>query len=144
MRYLAVFIILSIFFYVPKISYAEGIIPLSILSKDEKRHDFQVLVAKDSISQARGLMFKKKISDDFGMLFDFGEEKEVKMWMKNTYISLDMLFINDLKEIVFIVKETEPLSLKIISAPKKVRYVLEIKGGISSRLGIDPGDKISF
>ena len=144
MKKLFLFIITALFTLDLGSSFAQEAIPLSITAADGTKHDFMVEMANTPEKQALGLMFRKEIPADSGMLFDFGEEKDVRMWMKNTYIPLDMLFINAAKEIIFIVENTTPLSLKIISAPQKSRYVLEIKGGTSKRLDLKEKDKITF
>ncbi len=143
MNRLFLFSVLSVFILLLSLSGALAeTIPLSVLTASGKKYVFTAETAKTAFEQARGLMFRKDLSEDSGMLFDFKEEKEVRMWMKNTYISLDMLFISAAGEIIFIAENTKPLSLTIISAPEKSRYVLEIKGGTSERLGIKVKDKI--
>lgn len=87
-------------------------------------------------------MFRRHLPDDEGMLFDFGEERSVSMWMRNTYISLDMLFADADGVIHRIEARTEPFSEEIIEAGAPTRYVLEVAGGVSRRLGLGPGDRI--
>ncbi|NND49045.1 MAG: DUF192 domain-containing protein, partial [Rhizobiales bacterium] len=70
---------------------AEGLKPLSI-EGGSGAHHFQVEIAVSQAERAKGLMFRRSLAPDRGMLFDFGEEQSVSMWMRNTYISLDMLF----------------------------------------------------
>jgi len=105
---------------------------------------FSVQIADTSKVKEKGLMFVKKMPDNHGMLFTYDTERITNMWMKNTYISLDMLFINGNKEIVKIVKNTIPHSEEIISSSSKVRYILEINGGMSDKLNIKIGDKVRF
>lgn len=87
-------------------------------------------------------MFRLDLPADQGMLFDFAKPVPVAMWMKNTYIPLDMIFIGEEGLIVKIAKDTEPHSLEAISSGQPVRAVLEINGGLSDRLGLGVGDRI--
>lgn len=89
-----------------------------------------------------GLMNRKELAADSGMIFDFENNGVVVMWMKNTLIPLDMLFITAEGRISGIARNAVPLSLERIAAPGPVRYVLEIKGGVAERLGIRPGDRV--
>ncbi len=116
--------------------------PLSIEGGD-KTFAFNVEVATSPKDRSRGLMYRRSLADDAGMLFDFGEEQFVTMWMRNTYVSLDMLFIAEDGTIGHIATETTPLSDTIIPSRVDARFVLEIKAGTSRRLGIQPGDKVS-
>jgi len=106
------------------------------------RHKFQVEIADTNESRARGLMFRETLAPDAGMLFDFQLEREVAFWMKNTLISLDMLFIEASGRIAHIARDTVPLSLELVPSRAKVRYVLEVPAGTAARLGIQPGDVV--
>lgn len=90
----------------------------------------------------RGLMFRDHMAQDEGMLFDFGPPRQVAMWMKNTLIALDMLFIDAKGQIVHIVQRTTPHSQKRITAPQPVRYVLELVAGGAAHWGLAPGDRL--
>jgi uncharacterized membrane protein (UPF0127 family) len=105
--------------------------------------EFQVEIADDERERALGLMFRRSMGEEEGMLFDFGREEPATFWMRNTYISLDMLFIKSDGTIESIAKQTTPLSDKGVPSKGPVRYVLEINGGTSDELGIHPGDKIT-
>jgi uncharacterized membrane protein (UPF0127 family) len=83
------------------------------------------------------------MADDAGMLFDFGRDERASFWMRNTYIPLDMLFIKADGTIESIAERTTPLSERSVPSKGPVRYVLEINGGLSDRLGIEAGDKVS-
>ena len=109
----------------------------------EGRHRFDVEVAETDRQMARGLMFRTELADDAGMLFDYRRPQRIAMWMKNTLIPLDMLFIAEDGSIVRIESWTTPLSLAAISSGGPVRAVIELKGGISERLGIRPGDRVA-
>jgi uncharacterized membrane protein (UPF0127 family) len=107
-----------------------------------KRHAFQVEVMRTDEQRARGLMNRNHLPADRGMLFDFGRTEHVAMWMENTYIPLDMLFIRADGTIARIAERTEPLSRRTIPSGEPVLSVLEINGGISESLGIKPGDRV--
>jgi uncharacterized protein len=117
--------------------------PLAIDTSNNKRLEFEVEFAMTPDQIARGLMFRKSLADDRGMLFDFGPPHRVAMWMHNTYIPLDMLFIRGDGRISQIAANTVPLSDKDIVSNDPVRAVLELRGGITtSQLGIRPGDRV--
>ena len=89
-----------------------------------------------------GLMYRKELPDGKGMLFDFSPEQQISMWMKNTYIPLDMIFIRADGRILRIAENTEPFSTKIISSGGLARGVLEVIGGTAQKYGIQPGDRV--
>lgn len=101
-----------------------------------------VEVARTVDQQAKGLMFRTALSDDQGMLFPHDKPREVSMWMRNTYIPLDMVFIRADGTVHRIAERTEPLSEKIVSSQGEVAAVLELAGGAAERLGLKVGDKI--
>ena len=103
---------------------------------------FDLWLARERPQQTRGLMFVRDLPDDTGMLFIYAEPGRRSMWMKNTYLPLDMLFIREDGTVSSIVANTEPLSLRSISSEEPVTYVLELNAGITERLGIVPGDRI--
>lgn len=105
-------------------------------------HNFKVEVMRSAEERARGLMHRKHLPKDQGMLFDFGGKVTARMWMKNTYIPLDMLFIREDGTISNIARDTVPHSTEVLSSDGYVRYVLEISAGLSRRLGVQPGDQV--
>lgn len=105
---------------------------------------FKVELARTPDQMARGLMFRRQMPADQGMLFIFPEDKVASFWMKNTILPLDMLFIRADGTIVGIHPMAEPYSEKQISSGKPVRMVLEILGGQAARQGIATGDKVTF
>jgi uncharacterized membrane protein (UPF0127 family) len=115
--------------------------PLRIVTA-EGAYDFVVELADDSETRNQGLMYRGELADDTGMLFDFERERRVSMWMKNTLISLDMLFIKANGRIAHIAKNTETESLKSIPSGVPVLAVLEVNAGTADRLRILPGDRI--
>jgi uncharacterized membrane protein (UPF0127 family) len=106
-------------------------------------HVFSVELAKTDADRSRGLMHRKSLPAGRGMLFDFERDQMVTMWMRNTYISLDMIFIRKDGTIARIAENTEPLSERIISSGVPVRAVLEVIAGTSRRLGLAPGDRVA-
>ncbi len=104
---------------------------------------FQVEIADEPSERSRGLMFRREMADNAGMLFDFGAEEPASFWMENTYIPLDMIFIKADGTVESIAERTTPLSRRSVPSQGPVRYVLEINGGLSDELGIKPGDKVS-
>jgi uncharacterized protein len=106
-------------------------------------HVFSVELAVTDEERERGLMFRRSVPEFTGMLFDFKRDQEVSMWMKNTYVSLDMIFIQSDGRIRRIAENTETESLKIIPSGGPVRAVLEVAAGTARKLGIEPGDRIA-
>jgi uncharacterized protein len=116
---------------------------LEIVSKTGV-HVFTVELAETEAQREKGLMFRRKLPEGQGMLFDFHREQEVAMWMQNTYIPLDMVFIRGDGRILRIAEQTEPLSTRIIPSGGPVRAVLEVSGGTARKLGIAPGDRVAY
>jgi uncharacterized membrane protein (UPF0127 family) len=106
-------------------------------------HVFSVELAVTDEQRARGLMFRRELPEGKGMLFDFKRDQDVSMWMENTYVSLDMIFIRADGRIARIAENTEPKSRKVISSGGAVRAVLEVVAGTAKKLGIVAGDKVA-
>ncbi len=106
-------------------------------------HIFSVEMATTDEEKQRGLMYRRELADGKGMLFDFSPEQQISMWMKNTYISLDMIFIRADGRILRIAENTEPESTRIISSGGLARGVLEVPAGTAQKYGIAPGDQVS-
>ncbi|MGX1163952.1 uncharacterized membrane protein (UPF0127 family) [Bradyrhizobium sp. USDA 372] len=115
--------------------------PLEIVTKNGVQV-FSVEMATTAEEKETGLMYRKELADGKGMLFDFNPEQEISMWMKNTYVSLDMIFIRADGRILRIAENTEPLSTKIISSRGPARAVLEVVAGTAQKYGIRPGDRV--
>lgn len=113
-----------------------------ILTGDGKRHRFRIEIVSTPEDRAQGLQGRKRLGLNAGMLFDFGSLQHVFMWMKNTFVSLDMIFIAPDGRIVNIARDTTPESLAIVESAELVRAVLEVPAGTAARLGIKPGDKV--
>jgi uncharacterized membrane protein (UPF0127 family) len=124
------------------VAFAQSLEPLTIVGKDGARRSFQVEVARNEAERAQGLMYRRSMAADHGMLFDFGRVEQVAMWMQNTYLPLDMLFIRADGTIARIAANTEPLSTRTIPSGEPVLGVLELNAGTASRMGIKPGDRI--
>jgi uncharacterized membrane protein (UPF0127 family) len=123
-------------------SQAASFQPLEIVTKNGV-HVFSVEMATTEEEKITGLMYRKELPDGKGMLFDFSPEQPVSMWMKNTYIALDMIFIRADGRILRIAESTEPLSTKIISSGGPAKGVLEVIAGTAQKYGIKPGDRVA-
>ena len=104
---------------------------------------FDVWVADTPQRMSQGLMFVRSLSPQHGMLFVHENPREISMWMKNTYIPLDMVFIDSHGRIQQIVARTTPHSLDTVRSMEPALAVLEIGGGEAQRLGLKPGQKVS-
>lgn len=105
-------------------------------------HEFQVEIANDDASRERGLMFRRFMPADRGMLFEFEQDAPVSFWMKNTYIPLDMIFISRVGVIEHVVANAEPLSEGVIPSGSSCRAVLELNGGTAAAIGLKVGDTV--
>ncbi len=105
-------------------------------------HRFKVELAETPAQMIQGLMFRTSLAPDAGMLFDYKQPTAATMWMRNTLIPLDMLFVDPRGRIVNIHQRAVPRSLDVIAAAEPVRAVIELNGGTASRLGIEPGDRV--
>ena len=115
---------------------------LLIITSNGSKHNFLVEVARTEEEKKIGLMFRRTLAKNAGMLFLYKREALRLMWMKNTFIPLDILFIDKKGVIKRVVKRTTPHSLATISSRKSVLAVLELRGGITSSLEIKKGDRI--
>jgi uncharacterized protein len=107
-------------------------------------HVLQVEVMRTDAERAKGLMFRQFMPQDRGMLFDFLRDEPVSMWMRNTYIPLDMLFIRSDGTVARVHERAQPLDETTISSGAPVRYVLEINGGVAAKLGLKAGDRVQM
>lgn len=115
---------------------------LAIVTAGGARHRFTVEIARTKAQHARGLMYREELARDHGMLFIYDSVRHASMWMKNTYIPLDMLFIAQSGRIVRIAERTVPQSTTPIPSGQPVRGVLELKGGTAERLDLETGDRV--
>lgn len=114
------------------------------LSQNNSEIKVDIEVVKNDEERMRGLMYRHYLPDSAGMLFIFPTEELRSFWMKDTFISLDIIYINSKKEIVSIQKYTQPKSTYSIPSEKPAIYVLEVNAGFTDKCGIIPGDKILF
>lgn len=114
---------------------------LTIITTRGKTHAFMVEMALEPAQQSIGLMFRQRVPADGGMLFDWGKPRRSQMWMRNTIVSLDMIFIGHDGLIRKIVERTVPQSLAVIDSDQPVRATLEVAAGTCDRLDIRAGDR---
>ena len=129
------------FFLISFYTFSNEKIEVSVYNKNIT---FNVEVAKTIEERRIGLMYRKKLLDNEGMLFIFPREKIIQLWMKNTYIPLDVIFISENKVIVDVKKNMEKLSETIVKSKVKSRYALEFNAGLINKLDIEIGDKVLF
>lgn len=134
--------------WAPALAWAEGPqavlprVPLTIVTRDGKNHVFSVELAKTARQQEVGEMFRKAVPADGGMLFLWPMPQESDMWMRNTLVPLDMLFIDGDNRIHAIAEDAVPLSEAVISSHGPVATTLELAGGTARTLGIEVGDRV--
>ncbi len=129
---------------VTKAASGLSVVPLSIRTAGGKTYSFKVEVARSESEQARGLMFRDKLAPNGGMIFPMNPPRPASFWMKNTVISLDLIFIRPDGVIARIAAEAVPYSLEPIDSGEPVSAVLEIAGGRAAKLGISEGDKVRW
>ncbi len=117
---------------------------LSIVTASGQNYHFQVEIAKTPDQQERGLMFRKTMAADAGMIFPQAMDTTMSFWMKNTYIPLDIVFIAASGRITHIAPDATPLSENTLPSGGPIRAVLELNGGTAARLGVHVGDKVIF
>lgn len=144
-RYALTLILFALLVLFPSATRAEEALtkiePLTVATDDDATM-FTVEIADTDASRARGLMFRQRLPEGRGMLFDFGQPRPVSMWMKNTYISLDMLFIRADGTIAYIAENTVPQSLDTIGISEPVLAVLELPAGTTRAKQIRAGDTV--
>jgi len=139
---LAALLLVVSFWLAPAFAAASGNGVIVQLATASGRHPITVEWAVTPDQRAKGLMFRKSMPADSGMMFDFGSEQSVDFWMKNTPLSLDMVFIGADGTVRRIAKRAKPYSEDVIPGGASVRYVLEINGGRADALRLMPGDKV--
>lgn len=122
--------------------FAATLEPLEIATKGGVRV-FSVEMARTEEQKTTGLMFRKELAEGQGMLFDFAPEQPISMWMRNTFIPLDMIFIRADGSVLRIAENTTPQSERIISSGGPAKAVLEVIAGTARRYGIAPGDMVA-
>jgi uncharacterized protein len=106
-------------------------------------HAFAVELATNDAERERGLMFRKELPEGHGMLFDFQTDQPVSFWMHNTYLPLDMIFIQSDGHVLRIAQNAEPMSDTLIPSGGPVRAVLEVIAGTAQKYNIAPGDQVT-
>ena len=143
MLHFKIIILLCNFYLIGQYAFTNDKVDL-IIYNDNKYINLDVEVAKTSEERSKGLMHREKLSNNEGMLFIFPFERIIKVWMKNTYIPLDIVFISKDKKIVDIKHNMKKLSKNIIKSRVKSKYALEFNSGLISKLNIKIGDKVFF
>ncbi|MFD2238443.1 DUF192 domain-containing protein [Aureimonas populi] len=139
-KVLAIVLVLAVASYFVFTSNSIG--STATLLTESGRHRISVEIADTPDTRATGLMHREEMAQDHGMLFDFGETRPVSMWMKNTLIPLDMLFLRPDGTVATIARNARPLSLTPIPSGEPVRYVLELNGGAAARYGVSVDDRL--
>jgi hypothetical protein len=119
-------------------------VPLTIITNDGKRHSYTVEVARTSDEQAQGLMYRRAMPKDAGMIFPFPVPRPATFWMHNTYIPLDMVFLLKDGRIESILADVPPLNEAQRSSLGPVAAVLELNAGEAARIGATPGDLVEY
>ena len=140
-------VLLSALFVAPLFTVnAQGLIAFDrsalLIKTANGRFKFNIEMAISRRQQSQGLMFRHSLAADAGMLFDYRIPQRISMWMKNTFIPLDMIFIDQDGKVINIAERAIPHSEVVISSKTPARAVLEVNGGTASRLGIRSGDQV--
>jgi len=128
----------------PAVGHAAAAGDTLVVTTPAGKHAFTIEWAVTPDERERGLMYRKTMPRDHGMLFDFQTEQSVAFWMRNTYLPLDMLFIDAAGTVKRIERKATPLSDRVIPSGAPIRYVFEINGGRADALGISEGDTVSI
>jgi len=136
------FTIGALCFFTPCVGYGRTLVVFADKGSEVCRFDVELAVTPED--QARGLMFRKKMGDHVGMFFIFEREEMRHFWMRNTLISLDMIFIDNKFMVVDIHHGAKPLDETVISSRKPARYVLEVNAGKAAKCRIKPGSKVKL
>ncbi|MDG1707259.1 MAG: DUF192 domain-containing protein [Emcibacteraceae bacterium] len=141
-----IFLILSFLtlLFCAQIAAAQEKFPTGELSvrTSENIHNFDIELALDDSHRQYGMMFRTSNPETNGMLFVYDNKKRISMWMKNTFISLDILFIDEVGKIIRIEQSAQPRSLSLIRSGGEAKAVLELNGGLTKKLNIVVGDEI--
>jgi len=105
-------------------------------------HVFEAEMARTSEQRMQGLMYRQSMPENHAMLFDFQVEDKVMMWMRNTYMSLDMVFVSHKGRVVWVAVDAEPLSERIIASPRPAYAVIELNAGAARAIGLKVGDRV--
>lgn len=133
---------LLVFVAIPLSSHSGGMNQVSIATSAGST-SWQVELASDNASRSKGLMYRKEMAPQTGMLFRFEQSRVVSMWMKNTYIPLDMIFADQSGVVTHIHRGAVPHSEAIISSRVPARFVLEVNAGEADRFGVAVGNRLA-
>ncbi len=141
--------IINFFFYFFLIQFNNNIlfasdIKTGVVELKKSNTVFKVEIANTQMKRSKGLMFRSELDIDRGMLFVFPAESYVSVWMKNTLISLDIIFISKNMMVVDLVEKASPMSKDIYTSKENTKYILEINSGLIKSLNINLGDKINI
>jgi len=131
------------FFVLPVAVQADGGLEPVAIETASGQIVFSSEIMRTEAERERGLMFRPYMPEMRGMLFDFGETRPIQMWMKDTLIPLDMIFIREDGTIARITADAEPYSTRILPSGEPIRAVLEINAGLSAKYGIKPGARVT-
>ena len=120
-------------------AFGQGVL---VIAAEQSCYRFDIYIAETRAQQRRGLMFVRSMPATTGMLFIYSNPAYLSMWMKNTFISLDMLFVRADGTVASVARDTEPQSLRSVAAEEPVLYVVELNAGTAERLGIEPGSRL--
>jgi uncharacterized protein len=138
----ALFTLVSCLFAAPLATAADAAVePLEIVTASGA-HGFEVEVARSAREREIGLMYRRSLPAEQGMLFEFRKEQIVYMWMKNTYISLDMIFVSKTGQVVGVKQNATPQSEEIITSGRPAAAVIELNAGVAKAIGVMPGDSV--
>ena len=115
-----------------------------VLETSTGEHAYTVEIAEWPQEKARGLMFRRSMPQEHGMIFLLDPPRRATMWMRNTYISLDMIFISEQGTVLRIEANTEPFSTDVFDSGGIAKAVLELNAGEAARIGLKPGDRVVF
>jgi uncharacterized protein len=137
---------LGLVFFPKALALADGTADPSVetvtVETGQGRVVFKAEIADTPEKRSRGLMFRDSMPEDHGMLFDFGEPRPVSMWMKDTKISLDMIFADTSGRVVAVAESTVPFSTDTITVDAPVKAVFEVNAGTARRIGLKPGGRL--
>ncbi len=137
------FLVIFVFFRLSRLAAFDDRQKIEIIDNQNKPViEFDCEIADRPIKRARGLMFREKIDEDKGMFFIFPDVKNRSFWMKNTFIPLDIIFINQNKKIVGYIENAQPETTQPLTVDKPSKYVLEINSGLVEKYGIKKGYKV--
>jgi hypothetical protein len=105
-------------------------------------HVFEAEVARTMEERGKGLMFRRELAENRAMLFDFGVEQKVMMWMKNTYVPLDMIFVGKNGRVTSIARDAKPMSEDLIPSGQPAYAVIEVAAGVAKKIGLAVGDRV--